>query len=222
MSHLPLTNLHKWDLSPEEAVALQHELASRVSLVPQVGDVKLVAGVDMSAKDVARAAVVILTYPDMEVIEVARAEKPLDFPYIPGLLSFREAPAILAAFEKIRHWPDLIFFDGQGLSHPRKIGIASHIGVLLDMPSIGVAKSPLAVHGEQPGLEPGSWTIWHNRKGEPLAAALRTKKNTKPLFISPGNKMDLDTAVRYVLECLRGYRLPEPTRQAHNNAAIAD
>ena len=129
----------------------------------------------MSAKDVARAAVVLLSYPDLQVLEIARAEKPLDYPYVPGLLSFREGPAILAAFEKISRWPDLVFFDGQGLAHPRKIGIASHIGVLLDLPTIGVGKSPLAVHGPEPGPEPGSWTEWKNRKGEVLAAAVRTK-----------------------------------------------
>ncbi len=219
MHHLPLTNFHKWDVSPEEAVAIQLSLAGKVSLVPQVGEVKVVAGIDMSAKDVARAAVVILSYPEMAVLEIARAEKPLNFPYVPGLLSFREGPAILAAFDKITRWPDLAFFDGQGIAHPRKIGIASHMGVLLDLPTIGVAKSPLAVRGAEPGPDPGSWTPWANRKGETLAAALRTKVRTNPLYISPGHKMDLQTAVDYVLACGRGYRLPEPTRQAHNAAA---
>jgi deoxyribonuclease V len=219
--HRPLKNLHKWEVSPEEAVAIQWSLAGKVSLTPEVGDVKLVAGVDMSAKDVARAAVVILSYPDLQVLEIGMAEKPLSFPYMPGLLSFREGPAILAAFDKIQRWPDLVFFDGQGIAHPRKIGIAAHIGVLLDLPSIGVAKSPLAVHGPQPGPEPGSWTKWTNRKGEVLAAAVRTKARSNPLYISPGHKMDLPTAVRYVLASTRGYRLPEPTRQAHNAAASA-
>ena len=220
MHHLPLKNLHKWDVSPDEAVAIQLSLAPKVSLVPEVGEVKLIAGVDMSAKDVARAAVVILSYPELEVLEVARAEKPLDFPYVPGLLSFREGPAILGAFDKLGRWPDLVFFDGQGIAHPRKIGIASHMGVLLDLPTIGVGKSPLAVHGPEPGPEPGSWTEWTNRKGEVLAAALRTKARSKPLYISPGHKMDLPTAIRYVLATTRGYRLPEPTRHAHNAAAV--
>lgn len=176
----------------------------------------------MSAKDVARAAVVLLSYPDLQVIEVARAEKPLDFPYVPGLLSFREGPAILAAFEKLSRWPDLIFFDGQGLAHPRKLGIASHIGVLLDLPSIGVAKSPLAVSGPDPSPEPGNWTEWRNRRGEVLAAALRTKLRSNPLYVSPGHKIDLLTSVQYVLEACRGYRLPEPTRRAHNAAAVSE
>jgi deoxyribonuclease V len=220
--HLPLTNFHSWDVSPEEAIAIQHTLAGKVSLVPQIGDVKVIAGIDMSAKDVARAAVVILSYPELEVLEIARAEKPLVFPYVPGLLSFREGPAILAAFEKLTRWPDLAFFDGQGIAHPRKIGIASHMGVLLDLPTIGVAKSPLAIHGPQPGPEPGSWTEWKNRRGETLAAALSTKPRSNPLYISPGHRIDLPTSVEYVLATLRGYRLPEPTRQAHNAAAVRE
>ncbi len=222
MPTLSLSNYHRWDVSPEEALAIQHSLAGRVSLTPEFGDLQVVAGVDMSAKGVARAAVVLLSYPDYQVLEVARAEKPLDFPYVPGLLSFREGPAVLAAFEKLSRLPDLIFFDGQGIAHPRKIGIASHIGLLLDLPSIGVAKSPLAVSGPEPGLEPGSVTQWKNRRGEVVAAAVRTKLRSKPLYISPGHKIDLDTSVRLVLEACRGYRLPEPTRQAHNAAAVAE
>jgi deoxyribonuclease V len=218
---LNLTNYHRWDVTPEEAKAIQLSLAGKVSLVPDLGDVHLIAGVDMSATGVARCAVVLLTYPDLETVEIARAERPLDFPYVPGLLSFREGPAVLAAFEKLSRMPDLAMFDGQGLAHPRKIGIASHMGVLLDLPSIGVAKSPLAVHGEEPGTNPGDWTPWVDRKGEVVAAALRTKLRSKPLYISPGHRMDLPTAVQFVLSCLRGYRLPEPTRQAHNAAATA-
>lgn len=217
-----LTNFHSWDVTPEEAIAIQHTLASRVSLIPDIGEVRYVAGVDNSASGVARCAVVILTYPDLELVEISRAEKPLVFPYVPGLLSFREGPAILSAFDKLKHKPDLAFFDGQGISHPRKIGIASHIGVLLDIPTIGVGKSPLFVQGEEPGPEPGDWQPWKNRKGETIAIALRTKRRSKPLYISPGNKIDLPTALQYVQSALRGYRLPEPTRQAHNAAATAE
>jgi deoxyribonuclease V len=165
---------------------------------------------------------VLLTYPELETVETVRAERPLDFPYVPGLLSFREGPAVLAAFEKLSRLPDLAMFDGQGLAHPRKIGIASHMGVLLDLPAIGVAKSPLAVRGVEPGAEPGHWTPWSNRKGEVLAAAVRTKARSKPLYVSPGHRIDLATAVNFVLSCTRGYRLPEPTRQAHNAAATAE
>jgi deoxyribonuclease V len=222
MTRHPLASYHSWNVTPEEAVAIQLSLAEKVSLVPDLGDVRFVAGVDTSATGVARCAVVVLSYPDLEVIEIARAEKPLDFPYVPGLLSFREGPAVLAAFDKLKQWPDLAFFDGQGLSHPRKIGIASHIGVLLDLPTIGVAKSPLAVRGQEPGPEPGSWTPWHNRKGEVLAAALRTRPRSNPIYISPGHRIDLPTSLDCVQATLRGYRLPEPTRQAHNAAAVSE
>jgi deoxyribonuclease V len=217
-----LSNYHRWDVTPQEAIAIQLSLASRVSLTPELGDIRYIAGVDNSATGVARCAIVVLSYPELETVEISRAEKPLVFPYVPGLLSFREGPAILAAFDKLRHSPDLVFFDGQGISHPRRLGIASHIGVLLDLPTLGVAKSPLAVRGEQPGPDPGLWTPWHDRKGDTLAAALRTKRNSKPLFISPGHKIDLPTALQYVLATLKGYRLPEPTRQAHNAAAIRE
>jgi deoxyribonuclease V len=221
MPHLTLANYHRWDVTPEEAQAIQISLAMRVSLQSdlKLEDIKLVAGVDMSATGVARAAVVLLTYPDLEVVEVSRSEKPLDFPYVPGLLSFREGPAIIAAFEQLSRLPDLVFFDGQGIAHPRKFGIASHIGVLLDLPTIGVAKSPLAVKGPEPPLEPGTWTLWKNRRGETLAAAVRTKLRSNPLYISPGHRMDLPTSIQLVLDAVRGYRLPEPTRQAHNAAA---
>lgn len=218
----PLTNYHRWDVNPEEAIAIQLSLAARVSLTPDLGEVKYIAGVDNSATGVARCAVVVLSYPELETVEISRAEKPLVFPYVPGLLSFREGPAILAAFDKLKYEPDLVFFDGQGISHPRRIGIASHIGVLLELPTIGVGKSPLFVRGEQPGPEPGSWTPWHDRKGETLAIALRTKRNSKPLYVSPGNRIDLPTALQYVLSTLKGYRLPEPTRQAHNAAAVKE
>jgi deoxyribonuclease V len=221
MPQLTLTNYHDWDVTPEEAVAIQLSLAERVVLRHPDRTPRVVAGVDMSASGVARAAVVLLSFPEMALLEVARAEKPLSFPYVPGLLSFREGPAVLAAFEKLSRLPDLAFFDGQGIAHPRRFGIASHIGVLLDIPAIGVAKSPLAVSGPEPPLEPNSWTEWHNRRGEPVAAAVRTKARSKPLYISPGHLMDLSTAVSLVLEACRGYRLPEPTRQAHNAAALA-
>jgi deoxyribonuclease V len=217
-----LTNYHRWDVTPEEAEAIQLSLAGKVVLEPLLGEVTQVAGVDMSARNVARAAVVLLSYPELQVLEIARAEKPLSFPYIPGLLSFREVPAVLAAFEKLSRWPHLIYVDGQGIAHPRKFGIASHIGVLLDLPTIGVAKSPLAVHGPEPPPEPGSWTEWINRRGEVLAAAVRTKRGSKPVYVSPGHKIDLPTAVRYVLAACRGYRLPEPTRQAHLAAALSE
>jgi deoxyribonuclease V len=218
--HLPpALQPHRWDVSLAEAEAIQREMAARVSQVPDLGTVRTVAGIDMSAKDVARAAVVVLSYPELETVEIARAERPLVFPYVPGFLSFREAPAVLAAFDKLTRVPDLLMFDGQGIMHPRRLGIAAHLGVWLDLPSIGCAKSFLIGHttGEL-GSDPGDWVEMTNR-GEVIGAMVRTKKNVKPLYISVGHKIDLAGAVQWVLACCRGYRLPETTRRAHNAAA---
>jgi deoxyribonuclease V len=178
-------------------------------------------GIDISANDhtgIARAALVALAYPSLEVLERARHEEALRFPYIPGLLSFREVPSILAGFEKLQHMPDLLMVDGQGIAHPRRIGIASHLGVLLDLPSIGCAKSRLTGHlSGTLGEEAGSRVPLVAGR-ETICMALRTKVRSNPMFISLGHRISLETAVDYVLKCCRGYRLPEPTRQAHNTA----
>ncbi|HUS17468.1 MAG TPA: deoxyribonuclease V [Chloroflexia bacterium] len=218
---MPPTQPHRWDVTPEEAIAIQHRLAERVERTPHLGEVRIIAGVDMSAKDVARAAVVLLSYPELETIEIARAERPLVFPYVPGLLSFREGPAVLAAFDQLSRRPDLVMFDGQGIAHPRRLGIGAHMGVLLNLPSLGVAKSILTGHGPEPGPNPGDWTpLTH--KGEVIGAILRTKPNVKPVYISIGHRLDLPTAIHWVTAVCRGYRLPEPTRRAHNAAATAE
>lgn len=209
---------HRWNVSPEEAFAIQHRLAERVERAPRLGEVHTIAGVDMSAKDEARAAVVLLSYPGLETLEIARAEQPLVFPYVPGLLSFREGPAVLAAFAQLSRWPDLVLFDGQGIAHPRRLGIGAHIGVLLDLPSIGVAKSILAGRGPAPGPAPGDWAPLEHR-GEVVGAALRTRAKVTPVYISIGHRVDLPTAIQWVRTTCRGYRLPEPTRRAHNAAA---
>jgi deoxyribonuclease V len=212
---------HSWELGPAEAIALQRQLAERVEREDRLGPVRLVAGVDMSANDrtgLARAAVVILTYPELREVEVVREEQPLRMPYIPGLLSFREAPVILRAFERVRQAPDLVLVDGQGIAHPRRLGIASHLGVLLDLPTIGCAKSlfvgkhaPLAdeLGAQQPLLQ----------GGEVIGMVVRTRLHVKPMIISTGHRVSLATAVGYVLACGRGYRLPEPTRLADKRAA---
>jgi deoxyribonuclease V len=218
--HLPAAlRPHRWDVSLTEAAAIQHDLAARVSQVPDVDHIRTVAGIDMSTKDVARAAVVVLSYPELETLEIARAERPLVFPYVPGYLSFREAPAVLAAFDKLTRTPDLLMFDGQGIMHPRRLGIAAHLGVLLDLPSIGCAKSLLLGRptGEL-GPDAGEW-VEMTDKGSVIGAMVRTKKNVKPLYISVGHKIDLAGAVQWVLACTKGYRLPETTRRAHNAAA---
>ena len=211
--------LHAWTLQQEEAIALQKELASRVIRTDQLPDeVRYVAGVDMALNEetsMARAAVVLLTYPDMEIVEKHVYEEPVRMPYIPGLLSFREIPCILGAFARLKTQPDLVMVDGQGIAHPRYLGIASHLGLWLDMPTIGCAKSILRGKYDEQALsdEVGAWLPLIYKK-EIIGAALRTRSHVKPMIISLGHRISLETSIRYVLACGRGYRLPEPTRQA--------
>jgi deoxyribonuclease V len=207
--------MHEWNVPVEEAVAIQRRLRGLVRTEADVvlDRVRIVAGVDASYKDVARAAVVALSFPALEVLETAVAVRAIPFPYVPGLLSFREAPAVLDALAKLRARPDVLIFDGQGLAHPRRLGLASHLGVYLDLPSVGCAKSRLVGRYEEPGPATGDRAPLVDR-GEVVGVALRTKPRTKPLFVSVGHKIDLETAVALVLACLRGYRLPEPTRLA--------
>jgi deoxyribonuclease V len=162
--------------------------------------------------------IVVLSYPDLATIEVATAERPVSFPYVPGLLSFREAPAVLAAAESLRNEPDLIIVDGQGIAHPRRFGIAAHLGLLLDRPTIGCAKSRLVGRHDPVGPQAGDSAVLRDG-GDEIGMVLRTKAGSNPLFVSIGNKIDLPTAVRFVLATGRGYRLPEPTRRAHLAAA---
>lgn len=210
---------HAWDLSPEAAAALQKELAGRVIRTGRPGNVRLVAGVDLAAGQHdgrARAAVVLLDYPGLEVRQVATAEGPLTFPYIPGLLSFRETPLILRAFEQVTASPDLIFVDGQGVAHPRRFGIACHIGVLFDLPTVGVAKSWLIwreVRPAEPGPDRGDRVVLQARDG-PVGAAVRTRPGAPPVYVSVGHRLDVEAAVEWTLACVKDHRLPEPTRLA--------
>lgn len=211
---------HDWDVTPSEAIALQKEMASEV-ITDQPLDldkIKLVAGVDVSVKEnVSQAAIVVLTYPNMEVIETIRADAPTPFPYIPGLLSFREGPVLEAAFKNLQNVPDVFIFDGMGIMHPRRLGIASHMGLWLDRPTIGCGKRRLVGKYEEPGAEKGSRSpLYHYR--EMLGVVLRTRTNVKPVFISVGHRATLETAVELILRCTPKYRLPEPIRQAHNAA----
>lgn len=208
-----------WNLSVSEAIALQSALRDRVRTVDDFdpGNVRAVAGIDVSLKEQGTAAIVVLSYPDLKPIEDAVASLPITFPYVPGLLSFRETPLVLAAFEKLSVRPDLLLVDGQGYAHPRRFGIACHLGVLLDIPSIGVAKSVLVGKFEPPGDVPGDQAPLIHR-GETVGVALRSKVRTNPLIVSVGHRISLSTAVGFVQGCLRGYRLPEPTRAAHNRA----
>jgi deoxyribonuclease V len=213
---MEIRQLHAWDVAPDEAIEIQQRLAGMVIRHNEVGEVRHIAGVDLSTRAgfPARAAVVVLTYPELAVYESGVAELQVAFPYVPGLLSFREAPAILAAFERLSTAPDLVMVDGQGIAHPRRFGIASHLGILLDLPTIGCAKSRLVGKHADPGPEKGDWTDLVDR-GEVVGAVVRTKRRSKPLYLSIGHKIDLATSIEWVLRCVRGYRLPEPTRQAH-------
>ncbi len=208
---------HPFDLSPAEAIRLQQALRARVRLSGDTGEVSLVAGADASyakGSDEIHAVAVALSYPDLTVVERVSASIETSFPYIPGLLTFREGAALLEAFRRLRSEPEVIFFDGQGIAHPRGLGIASHMGILLDRPTVGVAKSLLVGTAEEPGVGRGS-TAPVLRDGETIGMAVRTKERTKPVYVSVGHRIDLQTAVDLVLATARGYRLPEPTRQAH-------
>jgi len=213
--------LHGWHVSTAEAREIQLRLAVQVSRINAVNNPKFVAGVDLSPPDkegIARGAVVVLRLPELELVEVQTASARPGFTYVPGLLSFREAPVILGACEKLKLSPDFILVDGQGIAHPRRIGIASHLGLLLNISSIGCAKSILVGKNEEVGSEIGSWSPLMD-KGELIGVALRTRKGVKPVYVSIGHKVDLESAIHWVLTCCRGFRVPEPTRLAHLAAA---
>ncbi len=207
--------MHAWDVSPSEAVEIQQRLRHLVRQGPEVEleAIRTVGGVDVSYRDVSRAAVVVVALPSLEVVEQAEAVRETTFPYVPGLLSFREIPAVLDALAKLSTQPDVLMCDGQGYAHPRRLGLASHLGVYLDRVTLGCAKSRLIGRFVEPGPNAGDFTPLVDR-GELVGVALRTKPRTNPLFVSVGHRMDLETAVELVLRCLRGYRLPEPTRLA--------
>jgi len=209
--------LHEWEVSAARAREIQVSLAKQVISEDEVITPRLIAGIDISAPDaqgLARGAVVVLRYPESSIVEVKVAEGKITFPYIPGLLSFRESPLILAACEKLCSDPDLVLIDGQGIAHPRRFGLASHVGLLLDLPAIGCAKSILCGQHRPVGEEAGSHAELLDN-GELVGAALRTKSGVKPLYVSVGHKIDLASALQWVIRCCRGYRLPEPTRLAH-------
>jgi deoxyribonuclease V len=209
--------LHEWDLTYEQARDLQIRLARRVRFTAMKKEPKVVAGLDCAfSKDGQKifAAAVVLEMPNFAVIETATAARKVDFPYIPGLLSFREAPTCLAAIEKLRCKPDVFIVDGQGFAHPRRFGIASHIGVLINKPTVGCAKSRLTGSFKVPGQRKGSFSPLIN-DNEIIGAVLRTRTNVKPVFVSVGHKCTLEDATKIVLECTTKYRLPEPARLAH-------
>lgn len=209
---------HPWRVSPQEGMAIQRELGRWVVAEDRLGPVRTVGGVDVSAqRGMARAAVVTLSFPELVPLESSVATLPLEMPYIPGLLSFREAPAILAALERLSALPDLLIVDGQGIAHPRRLGIAAHLGALLDHPAIGCAKSRLCGTHDEPGWAAGSQAPLRDG-GETIGAVVRTRTGVRPVYVSVGHRLGLETAIRYVLACCTRYRLPETTRWAHRVA----
>ena len=211
----------RWDVTPAEAMQIQRELAARVSEQDAPGDVRSVAGVDVGFEgannQTARAAVVVLQFPELIPIDFAIARLPVAFPYVPGLLAFREIPVVLQALEKLPTAPDILIVDGQGRAHPRRLGIASHLGVLLNCVTIGCAKSILCGKAKEPANRVGAWTplIDHD---EQIGAAVRTRVGVTPVYVSVGHRISLARAIDVVLRCCEGYRLPETTRYAHRVA----
>ena len=210
--------MHSWNVTAKEAIEIQKKLNSEIQLEPLPKFISAVAGADVSVQRFGTelyAGMVVLSFPDLSIIEQALIKLPVTFPYIPGLLSFREIPGLLACYRKLKTKPDLILVDGQGIAHPRRLGIAAHLGVILDTPTIGVAKSklygafdePVAVGESQPIIDPKTF--------EYIGVALKSKQGSKPLIISPGHKCTIEDALRIVKEMLRGYRLPQPTKEAH-------
>jgi deoxyribonuclease V len=209
--------LHDWNLTPKEAVELQKELRQEVKIVPLDHEIKTIAGADISFNKFSPeiyAGIVVLQLPSLKVVEEVGVITETRFPYIPGLLSFRESPAVLEAWTKLKTEPDAVMFDGQGIAHPRRIGIASHVGLLINRPTIGCAKSVLVGKFEEPGPERGAWSCMID-KGETIGAALRTKNRVQPVYVSPGHLIDFEGAIDLALACDGGYRVPEPTRRAH-------
>jgi deoxyribonuclease V len=219
---MKIQQLHPWNVSGKEAAQIQRDLRDKVVLRDDFGPVHLVAGIDVgipAGTNTGNAVVVILSYPDLQIMEVQRASRTLEIPYIPGFLSFREAPVILDAMEKVENVPDIIIEDGQGIAHPRGLGIAAHVGVILNIPSIGCAKSHLFGKYVEPGPERGDATPLLGRDGEQVGTVLRTRKGIKPVFISPGNRIGFESSVRWILDLAPKYRLPEPIRAAHRLAS---
>ncbi len=214
---MKIHRLHSWDLTPTEAVQLQRELAGRIDLRLPLASPRLIAGADVSYNrfsPIMYGAVVVLRCDDWSIVETQTAVAHSPFPYIPGLLSFREAPVLLKAFAKVKQRPDAVMCDGQGLAHPRRFGLACHLGLWLEVPCLGCAKSLLTGKYKEPGKKAGSLAPLRDDT-EVLGSIVRTRTGIKPVFVSAGHHIDLPSAVKLVLASCQGYRVPEPTRQAH-------
>lgn len=216
---MKIKRTHPWKITVKEAIEIQNSLSKKIRFCKIPRRINAIGSCDASfSKNEIYAAVVIFSYPSLKVLEITTAIRKAYFPYVPGLLTFREGPAILACLKKIKTKPQVIFFDGQGILHPRYMGIATHLGILLDIPTIGCAKSKLFGIYKEPGLKRGSASMIKGIYGEVLGAALRTKDGVRPVFVSPGHKMNLDDAIKLTLAVTPKFRIPEPLRQAHHMA----
>ncbi len=208
---------HQWDLSPKEAIKIQKDLSKQVVQTDSFTSITTVAGVDVGfekASNTGKAAIVVMNLHNLEIVDSAFAQSPLQFPYIPGLLSFREIPVILRAFSKLQIIPDMLLCDGQGIAHPRRLGIACHLGLLIDTPAIGIAKTRLiGTHASIPAKK-GRWTKLMDKE-EVIGAVLRSREKVKPIYVSTGHRVSLPTAIKVVMKTITRYRLPETTRAAH-------
>jgi len=212
--------LHSWNVSVGEAIRIQEALKDRIILKKTFSKITTIGGGDAAYSkngNLLFGAIVVLSFPEMEVVDIATADGKTLFHYIPGLLSFREGPILVKTFQKLRLKPDVIIFDGQGIAHPRGMGLASHMGLWFDLPSIGCAKTSLVGEFVFPGPLRGS-VEWIRREGKKVGAVLRTRDSVKPLFISPGHRIDFATSNQLILESCKGFRFPEPLRKAHQLA----
>ncbi len=212
-----IQQLHRWDVTPKEAIEIQQQLRSKLIIASLEAELQYVAGCDISydkGSDVFYAGIVVLKLPELTEVAQATTVARVKFPYIPGLLSFRESPALLEAWEKLTVQPDLVMIDGQGYAHPRRFGIASHFGVLINLPTIGCAKTLLTGKFEEPESKAGSYSLLVD-KDEVVGAALRTQDGVSPVFVSIGHRINLESTIDVVMRCTKEYRIPEPTRQAH-------
>jgi deoxyribonuclease V len=209
--------LHSWNVTPQQAIRIQENLRHRIMLKKKFSRTRTIGGGDVSYHkdgDFLFGAMVVLSFPQMETLDVATARGKISFPYLPGLLTFREGPILIKTFQKLRIRPDILIFDGQGIAHPRGIGLATHLGIWFNLPSIGCAKTPLLGETVIPGPSRGSFEFIQKDQ-RVVGVVLRTKDRVKPVFVSPGHRIDLRTSVRLVLESCQGFRFPEPLRRAH-------
>ena len=207
---------HSWNVTPKEAVNIQKRLLRYVRIRPLKRKISLIASADVSFTDrYAFGAVCVMTFPELKPVEYITRRTKVLFPYVPTLLSFREGPVLCRCFKALRNNPDLIIFDGQGIAHPRKMGLATHFGVILDVPTIGSAKSHLCGEWNMPGNEKGDFSYVVDKTGSRIGVVLRTRESVKPIFVSPGHLIDIQGSVSNIIECTKRYRIPDPIRMSH-------